>query len=654
MKISLFMAFFCCFSISVYSQDHGFPFGSITYRELDLASYDRDSSAGAVVLSEFGEAYFDNGGDHNLIFKYHSKIKILKKYALAIADIEIPLYKDGSRQETLRSVKASSFNVENNSIREVQLDKKNVFTENQSKYVDAKKFAIPNVRVGSVIELEYELESPFIFNFRSWSFQSEWPKVYSEYVALIPGNYVYNMTLKGPLTFSKTESKIIKDCFVINGAYGDCAQYILAMKDIPAFVKEDYMTAPSNFMSSLNFELSEIIYLDGRVDKVTKEWKDAEQELKRDERFGIQLKRGKDLGQQIEQLIRGDTDSLKKAKKVYDFIKGWYSWDGLYGKYSEFGIRKAFDAKKGNVGDINLSLIAALRFADVEAEPVILSTRNNGLPIEIHPVLSDFNYVVAKVNIGKKSFLLDATDALYPFGMLPERCLNGNGRVIPDGDSYWFSLAPTYKSKKISNVSLQLDTSGVMRGTLQSMYFGYEAVNIRKKIFSFDSEVDYINNLKNNIHNIEIKTVDLTNVNDVEKPVTQKIEIEFIAFDSNNENSFLFNPYLDNHWTSNPFKSQERSYPVDFGLALEEIVVIKIEYPKEFEVLNPPELVGLSLPNGGGRYRVDSKNAEGVLSVSTSLVIAKPIFTPEEYHYLKELFNTIIQRQNTDLIFNKR
>ena len=69
--------------------------------------------------------------------------------------------------------------------------------ENQSKFYDAKKFAIPNVKEGSVIEVFYTLESPFVFQFRSWEFQSEIPKLQSEFWALIPGNYLYNVSLRG-------------------------------------------------------------------------------------------------------------------------------------------------------------------------------------------------------------------------------------------------------------------------------------------------------------------------------------------------------------------------------------------------------------------------------------------------------------------------
>lgn len=640
----------------LHGQDHSFPFGQISLREIDMKVYDKDTSAAAVVLAEFGEAYIENGGEYNLIFQYHTRIKILKKSGLNLADIQIALHKSDSKKEFLRSVKASSFTWENGRIAEAPVTPKNIFTENRNKFQDIKKFAIPNVQVGSIIEFQYTLESPFFFNFRNWEFQSDIPKIFSEYWALIPGNYIYNMTLRGFLAPSKTESELVKECFSPGGGNkADCALYKYAMKDIPAFVEEDYMTAKSNFISGINFELAEIKHFDGRVNKVTEEWKDAERELKFHPEFGIQLKRGKDIaGEHLDPLLKGESDPLVKARKIYDFIKGWYSWNDTYGKYSELGIKKAFEQKKGNVGDINLSLIAALRYAGLDVEPVILSTRENGLPIEIHPVLSDFNYVVAKVNIGDKVFLADATDDFHPFGILPERCLNGKGRVLGESQSYWIDLKPVDRAKKITLLSLVLANDGVMRGSLHTSFIGYDAIDQRKKLYAFDSHEEYIKDLDNKLDRIEVKGYEIKNADDFGSPLIQKLEIEINTFDDMDAGNFMLNPFILGKWEKNPFRSATRLYPVDFGTAIESVTILNLEYPENFEIINLPDKIGLSLPNGGGRFLLDVHQTGNKITLNNSLSLNKAVFSSDEYHYLKELFNRIIQIQNADLLFRKK
>ncbi|HEY0740900.1 MAG TPA: DUF3857 domain-containing protein, partial [Chryseosolibacter sp.] len=269
------------FTVQLVAQEGDFPFGKTTYRELEMKVYEKDSSASAVVLNEFGQAYFDSGNDHNLLFNYHVKIKILKKEALDYANLEIALSKSGMYFEKLKSIEASSFTLDNGSIRESKVEARNIFAEEVNKYLDIKKVAIPNVREGSVIEFKYTIESPFSYNFRSWEFQSEIPKVRSEYWAIIPANYLYNITLKGFLSLTTNTSSLQRSCYSVGANTSDCSKFVYAMTDIPAFIEEDFMTARSNFLSAITFELSEYRYFDGRVDKKTKEWRDAELELRR-------------------------------------------------------------------------------------------------------------------------------------------------------------------------------------------------------------------------------------------------------------------------------------------------------------------------------------------------------------------------------------
>jgi transglutaminase-like putative cysteine protease len=657
-RVSL-LKYFLLFVLSVlwnYSQaqENTVPFGDVSLRDISMKVYERDTAAAALVLKEYGDAFIDSD-NFNLVFTYHVQIKILKTAGLEHANVEIPLYKQDARVEKIRTLKASSFNLEQGRIEEKKLLDRNIFTENQNKYWDVKKFAIPNVRVGSIIEFHYVLESPFIYNFRPWKFQADIPKVRSSFRASIPGNYLYNISLKGFLPLSVNEHKIVRDCFRPAGRNADCAVYTWAMENIPAFVEEDYMTAKSNFLASINFELSEIRYFDGRRDKITLEWKDAEEELRRDQRFGLQLRRGKDiLDDHVELVLQGEKEPLQKAKKIYGFINGWFRWNDVYGKYSELGIKKAFDQKTGNVADINLALVAALRFAGLQAEPVLLSTRSNGMPTELHPVLSDFNYVIAKVTIADKVYLLDATEDHLPFGLLPERCLNGKGRVLGEKESYWYDLAPAERAKQITVLNLRLDIDGYLRGQIQNTFIGYEAVFQRRKVLSHASIDDYVQETKKKQSKINIEKLEVEGAADPGEPMVEKYEVEIQAFDHLEASHFLFNPFVVERWERNPFRSPERLYPVDFAVPFEEVIILNLELPEGLKAIELPAKVGLLLPEGGGRYIYEVKSMGNRIIMNSSLLIARTVFTSVEYHFLKELFNRVVQVQNTDLIFRKK
>lgn len=648
-------------SLGAFAQNLDFDFGKVSTADLKTMIYEKDTSAIALVLNETGNAYIDTENGYELVVNYHVKIKILKPQGVEKANVEIPLRKRDNKREQIFYVQASSFNLVDGVVTEAKMNNKALFDEDAGKFYDLKKFTIPNVSVGSVIEYKFTLQTPFIYNFYTWEFQSDIPKRKSEYWAKMPGNYVYNISLRGAQNLSLNENEIIKKCVVISeGSYGsgthaDCVRFKFAMENIPAFKEEDYMTAKTNFLSAIYFELSEVRYFTGKVDKITKEWKDVEQELRFDRKFGVQIKRGKEiLGDQLTDLIGVEKDSLVIANKIYDFIKEGYQWNGVYGIFSEFGVKEALLTKKGNVGDINLTLIAALKFVGFPVDPLILSTRKNGLPTDAYPVISDFNYVIAKVKIGGKTYLLDATDDFMPFGMIPERCFNGRGRVLSEKGSYWYEVKPSERARLVTICNLHLESSGKITGEIQRTFAGYRAVDRRKEIQRFSDRSAYESKLNEEFNGVRFLAINIDNPESLAQPVKETLSIELTDFISDQPANFLFNPFVSHKLGKNPFKSETRNYPVDFGIPLDETYILTLHLPENISLTALPEKIALILPGNGGKYIYDFR-AEGNKIILTNLFsISRTVYSAEEYHYVRELYSRMIQSQNIDLVLTKK
>jgi hypothetical protein len=638
-----------------WSQEIGFPFGRVTFSDMEATAGSLDSLAVAVVIDEFAEAHIDTERDeHDLLFTHHYKLKILKEEGKEYGNLIIPLYKSKDKGQRMVSIKVSSFNIVNQRITETPASNKEMFLEKRDDDVDVYRVAIPNVKPGAVIDILYTISDPFYFrNFKTWEFQSELPKLRSEYWATIPANYNYNISLKGFLTLARNEQKLIRDGFNLGGGYkADCIRYQLGMDNIPPFREEEYMLAPSNFISSVNFELMEVKHFNGTVDKITNEWKDADQEMKKSPVFGLQLKKGKDIEQSLEPILAGVTDSLERAKKVYTFIQRWYTWNEYYGKYCDLGIKKAFDSRKGNVGDINLSLIAALDYAGFNVEPMVLATRGMGLPTELFPVLSDFNYVVAKLNLNKKVYLLDATDPLLPFGILPLHCLNGKGRVFGDKPSYWYTIVGE-KKRTFTLMNMTLTTEGKITGTVDITYSGYKAYSQRKVILQ-QGEAAYRESLKKRWPSAHIQAHEISGLDDINSPIKEKITVEIEAFDGTQAEHLILNPFLTGKLDKNPFTSRERKFPVDYGNPEEITMVLTLTLPDNFQLDESPKPTTLQLPNNGGRFLFQLTQQGEKLTMNYSFQINKNVYSSAEYPYLRELYSTMLQIQNNDLVFKRK
>lgn len=646
------------FLISFYSasaQDNGFAYGQVSLSQLAATGYSRDTSANAVVLREFGEAYVSPDEDRGLIFQHHYLIKILKTDGLDRANISIPLRKGETKNQELLSIQATAYNLNNNAIQQTSVNARSILTENKNKYWNEKKLTIPNVRVGSIIEVQYSIDDPFFFyNFHTWEFQGDIPKVLSEYWATIPGNYLYNISWRGNLSFTKNESELIKECYTPGAYKADCGRYKFAIENIPAFKEEGFMTAKSDFLSAIYFELSEVRYFDGRVDRITKEWKDADIEIRNHPKIGNQLKKGKDIIGSIEAELESIADPLQKAKRIYSFINSSFLWNEYMGIVSDDGIKKAFDKKTGSIADINLALVAALREANLDAELSLLSTRKNGILTELHPVITDFNYIVAKVNINGKSYLADASDPHLPFGMLPFHCLNGKARIFPEkGPSYWHEIVPAEKFKEVTLMDLALQPNGSLKGKLEHAYYGYDAYDKRTDFAAFTSAEEYRNHLEKTMKLVTVNSLEVTGTHADEPKMIHKLDVEIEALEQLGE-GFLLNPFFMDKMKTNPFNLSERQYPVNFGAPHEYTFVISLAYPENFVLAEKPGKVALSLPAGGGRFLFDVVETGSKATLTYSLTLARPVYHPQEYEYLKELFNRAIQVQNTDWLFKKK
>ena len=642
-----------------YAVCQEFEFGEITNQEKNFNRNQIDSNANAVYLNEYGTtrfSYDSETGRVKLVFDYHVRIKIFNKEGFEAANVVIPMHRTGSQdtqREFLSDLKASTFNLQNGRYVETAMSSKAVFTEEKSKYWLLNKFTLPNINENSIIEYKYTIETPYIFNFRTWQFQAEYPKLNSTYVAFIPGNYKYNISLRGYYPLTENKAELSTACLRVAGKDMDCSKLTYNIKNVPAFVVEDYMTSPNNYKSAVYFELSEVFYLDGTVQKYTKTWRDVERELVDSKEFGSQMKRKDVFKNIIPTVTAGATTDLQKAMAIFDYIKKQVKWNDRYGNYSETSVKEAIESRTGNVADINFALISAMAAAELDVEAVMLSSRENGIVNKLYPILSDFNYVIAKVNIDGNSYLLDATEPLSPFGLLPLRCINDQGRVINlKKPSYWIDLKAAKRSSTSHSLVGKMGDDGKISATITSHSLGFNALSLRKKMKSYSSLDEYVEKLDESLTNIKIKNYKITNLDSVENALVQEYEVEFNLGNTENMGNY-FNPFFINPINRNPFKLNQRNYPVDLGAASEERIAISISLPEKFQIKEQPKDISLALPNQGGRYILQTSLTDHNLTLNQQLLFSKAIYSPEEYHYLKEFYNRIIQTQKSDILLTK-
>lgn len=659
------------FPIIGHSQKPPTKFGDVTPEDIKMTRYDKDSSAAAVVLVDYGESMiqYDQSNGFTLQFERLTRIKILTKDGLDWANFSIPLYHDGSDDEKVVGLKGVTYNLENGKVVETKLKNDAVFKEKQEANIDITKVTMPNVKVGSVIELTYSVRSDFIFNFQDWEFQSTIPTVWSEYRARIPEYFHYDKYMQGYIQLTvneenqvptsitlvskeRTGERTTQTTFSTDKINLQEYRFRWAAKDIPAFKPEPFITTSSDYVSKLNFELAFTQYPNQPIKKYMGSWEDINRQYAESSEFVGEITGNGFLKRTVEEITAGIATQEDKIGAITTYIKQNVSWDGTNRKFISKPLKKVLEEKKGSSAEINLLLAAMLDKAEIKVSPVLLSTRNHGFVRETTPISSQFNYVICLAGVGEKTFLLDATEKLLPTGMLPERCLNGNGFVVSKEGYRWVKLQSTIKSRTVVNADLKLDGAGDLMGKLQIDRSGYDALTNRKRYNSKD-ESEYVKDFLAG-KSWEVTKTEISNVKDINQPLKETYELIVNEHVVSTPDALYFNPLLMQRIEENPFKLENREYPVDFSSPFERVYMCRIKIPEEYQVDELPKPQVMALPASAGKYTYTITQVGNILNVVSSFQINRSIFDQTEYPNLREFYNQVVAKQAEQIVLKKK
>lgn len=313
----------------------------------------------------------------------------------------------------------------------------------------------------------------------------------------------------------------------------------------------------------------------------------------------------------------------------------------------------SFNKKIGNAADVNLNLVLLLRKLDIDANPVVLSTRDNGVLPAFSVSFDKLNYVIAHAVIGDKTYLLDATDENLPLGMLPERTINGRGLVISKESFNWVDLTPEKKDKYFSLLNLKLSPDGTMKGDWKKTSLDFNALNLRVEYKTFNSQDEYLKNIESNNLGLSIENYNVTGIDSVQNPVNEEFSIVLKNRSTKANNQLFVNPILFDNYTENPFKAEERLYPVDFLTPLERTQLLMLEIPDGYSIEQLPKNIKMVLLEKAASFSMQSTIIENKVQVLFKLNINKPVFYQKEYLDLKAFFDELIKKQSEMLIFIK-
>ena len=326
-------------------------------------------------------------------------------------------------------------------------------------------------------------------------------------------------------------------------------------------------------------------------------------------------------------------------------------WNGNYGKYAQNGIRSAYKDGEGNDADINLLVISMLRSQGVNANPVLISTRNNGIPL--FPTRQGFNYVICAVQKGNDYLLIDATEQYSTNNVLPQRVLNWQGRLVEEkGVSRWINIMPSKKSVESTMLNVKMNDDFTVSGKVSKRLTLYSAYFYREK-YTIMTKEDHIKSLESDKGDLEISELNFENAKDITQPI--KINYEYELSDGVDEigDKLYFSPLLFLATKENPFKLDERQYPVDFVIPYEDKYIINIMLPEGYTVESIPKTEAIEFKDAQVKFVYYIKENGKYLQLKVNLEINNPLILPADYKDFKAFFSKVVEKQAEQVVLSK-
>ena len=657
-KISLSILVFSLSFQSIKAQtiEPNLKWGKPTEEELKMTVYDIDKDADALILyHQTSVNYNFVNGDFKVVYRIKSRLKVLKPEGKRVADESIMYYENETnriRKETVVGLKATAYNLESGKVVKTKMENSMVNTERLDKNQMLLKFSVPQVKVGTVIEYEYRIESDYYGDIRDWYAQHDIPVLYTQYELSIPEWFKFNIEETGVNTLESQRNSGTMNLAFNNGenTFLSTEERTFTGRNLPAIKDDNWIWHAEDYGNKVTAELSGI-YIPGEIHKsYSSTWMDVDKQLMGDEDFGGRIKTSSPLKNEIFAAgIPDIADKTERAAAVWQLLKKKVRWNkeyAIWGKSSS----KVLKEGTGSNADINFLYMNMLKDAGIETTPIVLRLRNSGILPLSHSSLKYLNSFVVGIHTNDSTILMmDGSVEDGYFNVLPTRLLVEKARaLVKNNDGYWVNLLESANSRIATTIQAELDAEGVLTGFKTSQLIDESAASLRRSWREAKDSTELIHK-KEEHDGIKIEDYQLEGRHDF-SPMVKETTTFTKQCDTAGDMIYL-NPLVFSPIQESIFTDEERNLPVEFPCKGTEIINVIINIPEGYTVDESPKPIILKME--GISAKVMGTVKKGRINMLYQLNISKTFFPQSEYKDLKSFFDRLVESTKNIITIKK-
>jgi hypothetical protein len=491
MKLNLLQLFVLLFwpACMMMAQDKvNMKFGKPTKEEMQMTTYEAEPDAEAVVLCRLTDVEYSIQQTGYLVdYREKVRIKVLKPSGVRYAKVVIPFLKntpidnrnssskmllkvdatdnnsvsssfeeqagamttadlDRYSEESVEDVKATAYNLQGSKVVKSVL-KKGAFVETK---IDDQhyqvEFTVPDVKEGTVIEYEYTLHSELFWLLHDWFAQCEIPVVYAKLDMNIPRYLLFNLEEhgvqrlitsceSGTMRFKLESDPLAAQTVVPSNHYISVGRNLKGMK------QGNGVWSMQDNCAGITALLKHYSMRGAAVVDYTRTWEQIDEMVLKSDDLGKQLQEHSPLAAELKEAkIEEIADMRQRAEAVAKLVLSKVEWNGRY-EMSPANTEETLKNGGGSNVDINMLLLQSLQDVGLNAAPVMLRMRNQGVLTMDYPSVQKYTTFIVGVVLPQGNLYLDASSADGHFNALPELLQVEKARlVLKDKRCQWVKL----------------------------------------------------------------------------------------------------------------------------------------------------------------------------------------------------------------------
>ncbi len=628
-------------TVSAEGVEPNLKWGKPTQEELTMTEYALDKDADAVELFRQADVYYEFiNGDFRVHYLVKCRLKVLKPDGKRVADGSVVTRGSESntiRIETVKGLKATAYNMENGKVVKAKMESSMIHEEQLDKTDKLIKFSVPQVRVGTVIEYEYHLESDFFYELRDWYAQKDIPVAYTKYTLSIPEWLSFHIEESGMSHLEKKEDD--GSITIGNEPVATKVQTFIG-RNLPSLKDDDYVWRAEDYGCKVTHELQGI-YIPGAVYKsYTSQWSDIDEMLAKDDEFGGRIKRSSPLkDEMVAAGIPQIADAKERVEATWKLLHQRVRWNGGYAFWAKSGSKVLKDGTGSNA-DINFLFINMLHDAGIEASPIALRLRDRGrLPIT-HASMKYLSTFVVGITLNDSTMVyFDSSAEDGYLNVLPARLSVDRARLIKKGKpGEWINLQRVAQATERTLIQATLDGDGKISGTMSRALTEEAAASLRKRWRTAKDSTDVIHQIQEN-NSMEITGYQLQGRHDFSPNLRETIT--FTTQCSSTGDIIYLNPLVIAPINKNPFTAETRNLPVELPYKQRETINVALTLPDGWQVEEMPKPIVLKFD--GITASIMFRQSGNQLSTVYKLDIQQTFFTSQQYPDLKAFMEKLVE-----------